>query len=62
MPKTIEINQELCIGCGTCEALCPQVFHLSDAGKAEIVPNHPENLPCIQEVVESCPVQAVSLK
>ncbi len=62
MPKTVVVDQELCIGCGTCEALCPQIFHLSDAGKAELIPNHSENLPCIQESIKSCPVQAISLK
>ena len=62
MPKFVVINQELCIGCGTCEALCPQVFHLSDAGKAELLPNYPQDLSCIQEADESCPVQAISLK
>jgi len=62
MAKIIEINKETCIGCGTCEALCPQVFHLDDAGKAEVIPNHPDDLSCIQEAIESCPVQVISLK
>ena len=62
MVKTVVVDPDLCIGCGTCEALCPQVFHLSDAGKAEVIADHPENSPCIQEAIESCPVQAISLK
>jgi len=31
------VNQDLCIGCGTCEALCPSVFKLNQAGKAEVI-------------------------
>ncbi len=57
MPK---INQDVCIGCGTCEGLCPKVFNLGSTGKAEVKKNHPKNLPCIQEAIDSCPVQAIS--
>ena len=33
---TLQLDQELCIGCGTCEIVCPHaVFHMTD-GLAEI--------------------------
>jgi ferredoxin len=31
------IDREECIGCGVCEALCPEVFKLLDDGKSGIV-------------------------
>ena len=31
-----KVNEELCIGCGTCEALCPQAFKLEN-GKSHVI-------------------------
>lgn len=31
----IKVNQELCIGCGACQAICPSVFEFNDEGLAE---------------------------
>ena len=31
------VDQDLCIGCGMCNAACPEVFELNDEGKAEAV-------------------------
>jgi ferredoxin len=56
MPK---VNQDVCIGCGTCESLCPEVFQLGDSGKAEVKADAPDNVSCIKEAIESCPVQAI---
>ncbi len=55
-----KVNQEVCIGCGTCEALCPNVFKLKD-GKAQVVAEECGDCNC-QEVVESCPVGAITIE
>ena len=57
MPK---VDQELCIGCGTCETLCPQIFELSDASKAKVKQSASSDVDCIQEAINSCPAQAIS--
>jgi NTE family protein len=31
----VEVDQEKCIGCGTCVSMAPQVFHLDGGGKAK---------------------------
>jgi len=32
------IDMDLCIGCGTCQEICPAVFHLDEViGKAEVM-------------------------
>lgn len=31
------IDRDECIGCGVCEALCPEVFKLLEDGKSSIV-------------------------
>jgi ferredoxin len=32
------VDQDTCIGCGTCEEICPAVFHVDETiGKAEVI-------------------------
>jgi ferredoxin len=57
---SIKVNQELCIGCGSCEVLCPAVFKLNAAGKAEAI--NQEESGCAKNAAESCPVQAIEVK
>lgn len=61
MYKEIKINKEKCIGCGYCTNLCPDVFELGNDGKSQIKKQADleKNKKCIQEAIESCPVQAI---
>lgn len=59
MPKPV-VNHEICIGCGTCESLCPEVFKIEE-GKANVITEECGSCNC-QEVVDSCPVSAISLE
>ncbi|PIP28073.1 MAG: ferredoxin [Candidatus Moranbacteria bacterium CG23_combo_of_CG06-09_8_20_14_all_35_22] len=59
MPKP-KVNQELCIGCGTCESLCPKVFKIEN-GKSQVISEDCVDCNC-QEVMESCPVSAISME
>ena len=56
----ITVNQETCIGCGTCVALCPQTFKLNDGGKSEVISQ--DDAECAKGAVESCPVQAITVE
>ncbi len=56
----IKVNEELCIGCGACASLCPDVFRLNDAGKSEVISQ--ENVECAESSVSSCPVQAITIE
>ncbi len=56
----IEINQELCIGCGACTAICPSVFKMNDEGKAEVMKKDDKD--CAKSGAESCPVQAIKVE
>ena len=31
----VKVNQEACIGCGTCQAIAPDVFEFNEEGYAE---------------------------
>jgi len=53
----VTVNKETCIGCGSCEAVCPDVFKMTD-GKAEVKAQ--KKLPCVKEAIDTCPVDAIS--
>lgn len=55
-----EVNQELCIACGLCVGICPEIFELDDTGKANVVrqPDTTEE-ELTREAAISCPVDAI---
>lgn len=57
MPKA-KVNEDVCIGCGTCESLCPDVFNV-DNGKSHVIADDCGDCNC-QAVIDSCPVNAIS--
>lgn len=52
----VKVDQEKCIGCGSCEATCPEGFEIVD-GKAHV---KDPKAKCIQEAIDICPVDAIS--
>lgn len=56
----VTVNEDLCIGCGTCESLCPNVFRI-EGGKSKVIAEDCGDCDC-QETVDSCPVNAISLE
>ena len=55
----ISVSHDLCIGCGACASICPDVFRMDDAGKSEVISQ--DNSTCAQDAAASCPVQAISV-
>jgi ferredoxin len=56
----VYIDEDECIGCGSCEEVCPEVFKLNEEKeKAEVIKPEggPEDL--IQEAIEACPVSCI---
>jgi len=57
-----KVNQDICIGCGTCEALCPEMFKVEN-GKSQVIGEDCEKAGCdCNEAVTSCPVSAISIE
>ena len=61
----IKINQKDCIGCGSCSAVCPNVFDLNDDNKAIIKDTNSDqgesDDECVQEAVDICPVDVIKV-
>ncbi len=58
------IDHDLCIGCGNCEDLCPEVFRLRDDGLSYVIAEEPgeELYGCTRDAEDSCPVSAISVE
>ena len=57
----VEVEQDVCIGCGTCEMMCGQCFQIEDS-KAQVINDDCENVECnMQDVVDGCPVEAIKI-
>lgn len=56
------VDPEVCIGCGLCAGIAPDVFQMNDEGKAEAYADFTEDqLPDVQDAIDQCPVSAISL-
>lgn len=51
-----------CIGCGACNNTCPEVFEMTDAGKAQALDIEPigATLDRAELAMAECPVNAIS--
>lgn len=51
------VDPDVCIGCGLCAGMAPEVFQMGSHGKAEAVGDGTEET--VKLAVESCPVGAI---
>lgn len=57
------VDDGLCIGCGTCPEVCPEVFHMTDDGVAHAIDG---DIPAdvkgkAEQACQSCPVEAIDI-
>lgn len=57
----ITLDEEKCIGCGTCVAMAPNTFKFKDNGKAEVIAEEgaPGEEEGIKASISACPVQVI---
>lgn len=57
----VKVDPDLCIACGACISLAPEVYDWDDDGKAHsIVDEVPGDMESeAQEALESCPTEAI---
>lgn len=54
------VDQNICIGCGLCIGMVPDVFRMNDDNKAEVYQDATlENESMVQDAISSCPVSAI---
>ena len=67
----IILEKEKCIGCGSCVAVCSELFELEEDGKSHLKGSKSdpkkeeleiEDLGCVKEAADVCPVQAIEIE
>lgn len=61
MTHKIKVDKESCIGCGSCVAICPEIFELDSEGKSRAKVEELEELNCAQQAIEACTVNCISV-
>jgi ferredoxin len=56
------VDPELCIGCGVCPELCPEIFELGDDDLAHVIVEEIDDVDCAIDARDSCPVSAISIE
>ena len=63
MAYKITIDKNECIGCGACEAQCPEGFEMDqNESKAKPKKIKVDELGCIKEAADICPVNAIKIE
>lgn len=57
----LNVDKNVCIGCGACQAICPDVFQIEDDGLAAVIGNIDDsNKEDAYDAKDGCPVAAIS--
>lgn len=59
--KILEVNENACIGCGSCVAIDPEHFDFNDSGLSTVVSNENLESTAVVNAIESCPTNAISI-
>ena len=59
----VQVDRDLCVGSGACEALAPDVFEVDDDGVLVVHREEPadEELSDVRDAVQACPIRALTL-
>ncbi len=58
----VKVNPNVCIGCGACQAVAPDVFEVNDEGVAEAIITDEISMDLVEDATdakEGCPVNAI---
>lgn len=57
----LRVNKDLCIGCGACQAVCPEAFEIEDDGLATVTVEEIKNeiMDDALDAKDGCPTSAI---
>ena len=57
----VNVNQDACIGCGACQAICLDVFEINDEGLSEVKDDsiNDDKKDEVQDAIDACPTGAI---
>ena len=57
----VKVDEDLCLGCGICEGLAPEVFSMANEPFAEVLvdPVPEEYEEAVLQSIEECPEEAI---
>jgi ferredoxin len=61
LPK-VTVDKKLCIGCGLCASMLPEVFEIEDDGKSSVKNENGAPIEKIKEIADMCPTRAIKVK
>ncbi len=59
--KKVWVNSK-CVGCGTCEIICPSVFEIENVSRVKENPVIEGNEDKIREAAQTCPAGAIEIE
>jgi ferredoxin len=61
MGRKVILDEECCVGCGSCAELCPDVFEMDEEGeKALVILPEGGSEECIEEAMTACPEECIN--
>ena len=58
----VNVDSNMCIGCGACVGTCPEVYEMADDGYAVAKEVAEGNKESAQEAANNCPVGAITVE
>ena len=63
MAKKVTVKKDVCVGCGACTAIAPDVLTIGDDGLAEAIAEATDaNMASVEDAAASCPVAAIEVE
>lgn len=62
--KKVEVNKDICIGCGACVSIANEYFCFNDEGYSEVIKNEiaENDLEKVEDAKDCCPVDAINIE